>query len=57
MILFLVKFVSKVKTQSREELDVYNFDFNRTAVSVKKSVKLDMQLERERRYFVEVRLG
>jgi len=44
---------SKVKTRPREELNTNNFDFNETTVSVGKSVRLDMQLERKRRYFVE----
>ena len=44
---------SKVKTRSREELNINNFDFNGAAVSVEKSVRLDMRLERERSYFVE----
>lgn len=44
---------SKVKTRSREELNIHNFGFNETAVSVEKSVRLDKQFERERSYFVE----
>jgi hypothetical protein len=44
---------SKVKTRSREELNINIFDFNETAGSMEKSVRLDMQLERERSYFVE----